>query len=147
MNEKRQILKSWVSEPHLRQWIVAESATIIDAAVSAAFAAYLNSLPWIGPHLDWQMLRGASLNLADDPDVVAWARQRRIGRHPYALIVYAPSQPGLAASLEALMRSIDIVTWKAPGPHYMCGCDSLDPLALAFEDFAEYNGIERLIGR
>jgi hypothetical protein len=147
MNENSQISESWINEPHVRQWIVAESATIVDKAVSAAFVAYLNALPWIGPHLDWQTLGGSSLNLADDPDVLAWAHQHRIGRHPYALIVYAPSQPGLAASLEAVMGSIDIITWKAPGPHYMCGCDSLDPLVPIFEDFIEYDGIEHLIGQ
>jgi hypothetical protein len=147
MNESRQISQSWVSEPHLRQWIAAESAAIVDAVVTVAFIAYLNGLPWIGPHLDWQMLGGTSLNLADDPDALVWARQRRIGRHTYALIVYAPSQPGLAAPLAAVIGSIDIITWKASGAHYLCGCDSLHPIVPAFEDFVEYDGIEHLIGQ
>jgi hypothetical protein len=147
MNESLQTSKFWINEPHVRQWITAQSATIVDTAVSAAFGAYLNALPWIGPHLDWRMLGGSSVNLADDPDILAWASQRRIGRHPYALIVYAPSQPGLAASLERVLESIDLLVWKAPGAHYLCGCDSLDPVAPAFEDFIEYDGIEHLRGQ
>jgi hypothetical protein len=147
MNENRRIAKSWLNDPDLRQWIAAESAVITDTAISAAFVAYLNNLPWIGPHLDWQKLGGSSLSLADDFDAVTWAHQRRIGQHPYALMVHSPSQPGLAASLEAVMGSIDFLVWKIPGAHYVCGCDSLDPIAPDFEDFVEYDGVEHLIGQ
>ncbi len=147
MNEDQQIAKSWLNDPDMRQWIATENAAIVDPSVSAAFVAYLNTLPWIGPHLNWQMLGGSSISLVDDFEAVAWARQRRIGRHPYALMVHAPSQPGLAASLEAVMGSIDFLVWKTPGAHYVCGCDSLDPVAPTFEDFVEYDGVEHLIGQ
>jgi hypothetical protein len=147
MNDNQQAARNWLDNPDLREWIAAENAVIADTNFSTAFVAYLNTLPWVGPHLDWQVLGGSSLSLADDFDAVAWARMRRIGQHPYALMVHASSQPGLAAPLEAIMGSIDFLVWKAPGVHYVCGCDSLDPIAPAFEDFVEYDGVEHLIGR
>jgi len=139
--------RSWLNDPGIRQWIAAENGAIAAPAISADFVAYLNTLPWIGPHLDWQILGGAPLSLADDFDAVAWARQRRIGQHLYALMIHSSSQPGLVAPLEAIMGSVDFLVWKAPGAHYICGCDSLDPLTPAFEDFVEYDGVEHLIGR
>jgi hypothetical protein len=139
-------MTSWVSAAHVREWIRAEKAKVVDPAISAAFVAYLATLPWIGPHLDWQMLRGSRLRLVGDPDVLAWVHNRRIGRHRYALVVHASSEPGLAASLEAVVSSIDSLTWKVPGAHFLCGCDSLDPVTAVFEDFVEYDGIEYIIG-
>ena len=147
MNENQRMPRSWLNEPDLQQWIIAENGSIADPVVSAAFVAYLNTLLWAGPHLDWQILGGSSLSLADDFDAVAWARHRRIGRHRYALMIHSSSQPGLVASLEAIIGSIDFLVWKTPGAHYVCGCDSIDPLTPAFEDFVEYDGVEHLIGR
>ena len=140
-------MQTWLNDPGTRQWIAAENGAIADPGISASFAGYLNTLPWVGLHLDWQILGGTSFSLATDFDAVAWARQRRIGQHLYGLMIHSPSQPGLVAPLEAIMGSIDFLVWKTPGVHYVCGCDSLEPLAPAFDDFVEYDGIEHLIGR
>jgi hypothetical protein len=141
------IPRSWFSDADLRRWIAVEGGSIADPDVSAAFVAYLNTLPWTGSHLDWQILGGSSHILAEDFDAVAWARQRRIGQHEYALLIHSASQFGLVASLEAIIGSIDFLLRKTPGAHYVCGCDSIDPLTPAFADFVEYDGIEYLIGQ
>lgn len=103
----------WTSAAHLREWIKTESALVIDSAVSAQFAGYLESLPWAGTHVDWRVLCGSRLSLVGEPDVLEWARYRRIGRHPYALIVHSPSEPALAASLRSVLNSIDLLAWQA----------------------------------
>jgi hypothetical protein len=147
MNRSEPNMESWLDQPHVRDWITAEHATVVDRGVSASFVAYLGTLPWIGPHLNWELLGGSRLSLEGDPDVFAWARQRRIGQHHDALIVHSPDQPGIAGSLVAILESIDILTWKTPGAHYLCGCDSINPITPVFEDFVEYDGTHFLIGQ
>lgn len=135
----------WTEAEHIHDRVVrGELATVPETAVSA-FARFINSLPWRGPHLDWQSIGGDRLSLVDRPDIVAWTASRRIGRHPYVMAIRSPQELGLIGTAEGILTSIDELGWKAPGPIYLCGCASGDPTSAVHEDFAEYDGVEHLI--
>lgn len=137
---------SWISTPHMKDWMRGKKGVIVDNKIVSAFVDYLEAdLPWTGPHIDWEQIGGSKLALTGVEDPVLWARGHTIGRHKYALVVRGRFKPGLAVTIDAMMSSIDTLAWGAPGALYFCGCDSIDPITPVFTDLAEYDGTEYLI--
>lgn len=139
----------YVEDEHVQQWIAAHSAIVAGPGLSRTFGAYLDSLPWnsVGSALEWVGLPSieVDLNSAEARQVIS---SSRIGRHDQVFFLYEPDEPGIITSVTDALESLDELYVGAPGRRYLCGVDIRDSEErLAVDDFAEYDGGQRLIVR
>lgn len=113
----------YVEAPHIIEWVSEHSAKVVGPDAATELIAALDELPWVGASLDKPAIGGVMIKDKEfgDPDVLRRVRATRLGRHTHAYVMYAPGEPGLIASVPAVITDLDLVLSQAPGYRYLCG--------------------------
>ncbi|MFJ9418354.1 hypothetical protein ACIRPT_29985 [Streptomyces sp. NPDC101227] len=115
------------SDGRAAAWIAERGASLGTAELSAAFDAYLCTLPWAGAGIRWQGLPHRTLALdAGVPDeaVVAWARRTPVAAHSHVLIIDSTREPGVICPFEDGLRDFELLTDRPD--LFLCGVDLVD---------------------
>ncbi|MFE0130537.1 hypothetical protein ACFWY6_02905 [Streptomyces sp. NPDC059037] len=73
------------------------------------------------------------------------AAETPAGQHEHLYIMYSWREPGIVCRTTEALQDIDYLYSSAPGPRYFCGADvSNGSPVLAFSDFAEYDGGDKI---
>ncbi|AJT64149.1 hypothetical protein [Streptomyces chattanoogensis] len=133
----------------VQEWIAEHAASLSPAGLSAAFDAYLCTLPWAGAGIRWQGLPHRTLTLdADvtDEAVLAWARRTPVAAHAHVLVIDSAREPGVICRFEDGLRDFDLLSGRPD--LFLCGVDLADGAPRpVFEHFIERRFFRTLTAR
>ncbi|MEU9114738.1 hypothetical protein AB0D04_23820 [Streptomyces sp. NPDC048483] len=137
------------SDGRVAAWIAERGASLSPVALSAAFDAYLCTLPWAGAGIRWQGMPHRTLALEDDVTdeaVVAWARQTPVAAHSHVLVIDSAREPGVICRFEDGLRDFELLTVRPD--LFLCGVDLVNGTPRpAFGHFIERRSFHTLTAR
>jgi hypothetical protein len=134
----------YVDRPHLKELIISGRAWTTPVELSQTFQQFMIGLPWGSSSLEWQQLPTSwclDISASDEAAVERWLQRTKLAQVPYLALVFSCEQPGLAMRTADAVRSLDMLCWATPGPHFLCGLGKDDEgWVPRFEAFAQFDG-------
>jgi hypothetical protein len=131
---------------HLDDWVLTGRAILVPASVSAAFADYIEQLPWMASSLDWERMSPSSpvdLSDADKDEVFEWFTRTSLAKYSHVVAWYGPNEEGLAVEARDGIQHLDTLFWGAPGTRFAFGASFMGNTCIpSFADFLEYRGAD-----
>lgn len=138
--------EAYVDADHIRAFVEAGSAQILDSLVSAQAEHHLEQsfpLRLFSTIIDWDKVPSTTLNWTQvsDDNAVAWAMTTAAGRSQFGLLLYNPRQPCLIGPIEFMVRHLDELVWGAPGCRVLFGVTRIHSGEVVFgPGVIEFNG-------
>jgi hypothetical protein len=140
-------MKQYIDADHIQEWMTNHYHRVLDSLHSSRFERYLNTLPWVSSHVDWDQVENAQLLMPTEVDraFLNECRKTPWGQHDHVVIMYTGDQDSLLCRTEDAIADLDLLYSRAPGDRFFCGAELIGTvLNVLHEHFSEYDGHARL---
>jgi hypothetical protein len=138
----------FVDDPHIQQFVRAGKVDLLDINIAKAADEFLDRYFPMQPIstttiIDWKSLPSTMLpwNNVSDDEAYQWAKSTIAGQSTHGLLLFAADQPCIIGEFEFMIKNLDELVWKAPGPRVLYGVYRSDNCTVRFtRGIIEFNG-------
>ena len=131
---------------HLRDWFEtgriaaapSEAVEALDAYLTSGELALISNL-----HFDWKAIPHVSAVHGTD-DLFWELASSRLLTHDCLMLVASSGQLSVVGGTADVLWNLDTITWKEPGPAYLCGFRRDGEVQALVRALAVYDGIETI---